>query len=276
MIIRIKLEKLNFQIANIYNEVAELLSEGRCKKAQQKIESVSPELQTNTIIEYIRAVCNKEVGNTKLAIKQLTYLIDKDPGFVSAVELILALNKSSYLIGELKYFYELILFVKPENIEMWNFVEKYKDVESIFNKKPNFNEFSKRESEIQKLEEKKEIKSINALVTQIHKNKNNLKSGSGELPKKNTNRKSIAIMLDEEREKNKNPNTRSKKNKTVYNINNRIAEIETLTIAKLYIKQGFYKEALDILYKIKKRDNGKNVSETIDEVKKLIQHENVK
>lgn len=267
---------MNFQIANIYNEVAELLSEGRCKKAQQKIESVSPELQTNTIIEYIRAVCNKEVGNKKLAIKQLTYLIDKDPGFVSAVELILALNKSSYLIGELKYFYELILFVKPENIEMWNFVEKYKDVESIFNKKPNFNEFSKRESEIQKLEEKKEIKSINALVTQIHKNKNNLKSGSGELPKKNTNRKSIAIMLDEEREKNKNPNTRSKKNKTVYNINNRIAEIETLTIAKLYIKQGFYKEALDILYKIKKRDNGKNVSETIDEVKKLIQHENVK
>ncbi|MDA3871805.1 MAG: hypothetical protein PF551_05585 [Candidatus Marinimicrobia bacterium] len=285
---------MNLKIEKIYNEVSKLFEEGKYQDAHNKIESVDVELQGNNIIEYLRAVCNQEVGNLAIAIKQFTQVIDKDPTFIKIAETLINLNKSSYSIGELKYFYELILAIKPNNQQMHAFVEKHHNVPSQFDPEPNTQKMEKIIHLRSIKESNRKGKYINPLIRELELNaekyKNDIKNNGGKKSKKDKpvimpdfdaestqkQNKKIVDKLVNNSSKKKNYNKDKEDNKeNKGNENNRVINVETLTIARLYIKQGYYKEALDILFKIKKQDgdNNEKIFETIKEVKKLIKQE---
>lgn len=280
---------MNSKIEKVYNEVSKLLKERKYKDAHKKIESVDTELLENNIIEYLRAICNQEIGNVEIAIKQFTKILDKDPTFIKAAEILVNLNKSSYSIGELKYFYELISAVKSNN-KMRAFIRKYRNVPSEFNPEPNIQKMTKniRSRSPKKLNGNN--KNLNPLIKELKLNAEKYKNEIKNNTEKKSPKSKLAIMPDADAESNKKKskkivdkseskfskkeNDKGGKKDNKENIDLAI-NVETLTIARLYIKQGYYNEALDILLKLKKRDgvNNKKILETIEEVKKLIQTE---
>jgi tetratricopeptide (TPR) repeat protein len=282
---------MNLKIEKIYNEVSELFAEGKYQDAYNKIESVDVKLQGNNVIEYLRAVCNQEVGNIAIAIKQFTQVLDKDPTFIKIAETLIDLNKSSYSIGELKYFYELILSIKPNNQQMHAFVGKHHNVPSQFYPEPNIQKMKKVIHSLPIKKSNGKNRYINPLIRELELNaekyKNDIKNNGEKKSKKDKpvimpdfdaestqkQNKKISDKLKDNSSKKKNYNKDKEDNKkNKGNGNNRVINVETLTIARLYIKQGYYKEALDILFKIKKQDgsNNEKILETIKEVKKLI------
>ena len=285
---------MNLKIEKIYNEVSELFAEGKYQDAYNKIESVDVKLQGNNVIEYLRAVCNQEVGNIAIAIKQFTQVLDKDPTFIKIAETLIDLSKSSYSIGELKYFYELILSIKPNNQQMHAFVGKHHNVPSQFYPEPNIQKMKKVIHSLPIKKSNGKNRYINPLIRELELNaekyKNDIKNNGEKKSKKDKpvimpdfdaestqkQNKKISDKLKDNSSKKKNYNKDKEDNKkNKGNGNNRVINVETLTIARLYIKQGYYKEALDILFKIKKQDGGNNekIFETIKEVKKLIEQE---
>lgn len=287
---------MNLKIEKIYNEVSKLLKERKYKDAHNKIESVDKKLMGNNIVEYLRAVCNQEVGNVETAIKQLTQILDKDPTFIIAAEILISLNKSFYSIGELKYFYELILAVKPNNNKMQAFVRKYHNVPSIFNPEPNIQKMKKEIRSRSNRKSNGNGKYLNPLIKELKLNAERYKNEIKDKTEKKSQKGKPAIMPDVDAEsiqkqskkivdkskskssKKENAEESQKEKKDNEKNNDLVINVETLTIARLYIKQGYYKEALDILLKLEKRDGGSNkkILETIKEVKKLIQQENIK
>ena len=243
------------------------------------IEEIKTKVDKNNLIEYLRAVCNQEIGNIEIAIIQFTHILDRDPSFIKIPEILIKLNKGFYSIGELKYFYELILAVKPGNKNMRLFVEKHHKLHSIFNSEPNLSEIKKQPYSQSIKELKKENKYLIELVKELKINGQKYKSDNeNDFEEKPRNMPAIMPDVDAEsihKQSNKFiekfGNNFSKNN---YNIKEKNVNVETLTIAKLYIKQGYYKEALDILFKLKEQDENKNrdkILETIDEVKELVQ-----
>ncbi len=187
---------MNSKIEKIYNEVSKLLKERKYKDAHNKIESVDAELMENNIVKYLSAICNQEVGNVKTAIKQFTQILDKDPTFIKAAEILINLNKSSYSISELKYFYELILAVKPNNNKMHAFVRKYHKVPSDFNPEPNIQKMKKAIRSGSNKRSNGESKYLNPLIKELKLNaekyKDEIKNGT----EKKSQKGKPAIMPD--------------------------------------------------------------------------------
>ncbi len=268
---------MNLKIVNIYNQVSELLKVGKVDDAHCLIESTDFAISKNNIVEYLRAVCNQKIGNIEIAIKQYTNILDRDPSFVVVVERLLELNKASYSIGELKYFYELILSVKPDNKNMRSFIEEHSKIIPCFNTEPNLQKMKKSPHILSTKELQKENKYLSELVKELEAN--------GERYKKEKNskneRKITPIILPDVDAESDNPQNKfiEEHGKDIStnngNSNRKRVNVETLTIANLYIKQGYYKEALDILYKLEKQSGNKNrekIIEAIDEVNELIEN----
>lgn len=208
---------------------------------------------------FTMGLCYHQKEDIFHAIECFTKALRFDPGFISAAEMLLKLNKDNYSLGELKYIYSLIIAYKDGTDEMYQFVQKFVDVPIDPNLTvPNFGQDEMKKAALPRTDNNTYIQH---LINEMDKP---LEPIRPEIPP----RKEIAIIPEQEFSpppKRTIPVQDNKKDSsTKYGI-------ETMTMAKLYVRQGLYRQALNILSKLQERDPGSElIREEIKKVQQLI------
>lgn len=237
---------------NLYQNgqaIFEHLKRHEIDSAFQKAKSLGQEHPKSPLVLFALAKCYEEKEDTFHAIEAYTHVLKYDPSFVSAAEKLVELNKDNYSLGELKYLYTLIVSHKEGTEEMYRFLDQFKKTE--MKSKLSISKFS------QDPKESSDNVYIKHLIDQMHNNQNDSTMGDvcsipgpitppPQQPKED-------VFPDVER------------------LTNTSYGIETLTMAKLYIRQGLYEQAMGILLKLLKRDpNAEDVQIEIDNLQILM------
>ncbi|MEA2077505.1 MAG: tetratricopeptide repeat protein [Candidatus Marinimicrobia bacterium] len=193
------------------------------------------------------------------AIECFTKALQFDPGFISAAEMLLKLNKDNYSLGELKYIYSLIIAYKDGTDEMYQFVQKFKDTPLNANLSiPNLGQDELKTQDLPGVDNNIYIQHL------INEMDEPTVTTQTDIPP----RKEISIISEQQF------TLPPKKSIPVQNNKNDQSArygIETLTMAKLYIRQGLYEQAMGILMKLQLRDPASElVNIEIERVKQLI------
>jgi len=208
---------------------------------------------------FTMGLCYHQKEDIFRAIECFTKALRLDPAFISAAEMLLKLNKDNYSLGELKYIYSLIIAYKDGTDEMYQFMQKFEDTPMISNLSiPNIGQDELKKPDIPRDDNNTYIQH---LITEMDKPQETIKS---EAPPK----KEISIIPEQQftpPPKKATPVLDNKKdNSSKYGI-------ETMTMAKLYVRQGLYRQALGILSKLQERDPESDMIRTeIRKVQQLI------
>ncbi len=178
------------------------------------------------------------------AIDSFTRALRYDPSFVSAAEMLLKLNKDNYSVSELKYLYLVITAYKKGSPEMHQFLRKFKD--TLANAQLTVPNLGQDELSADNLPGVDDNKYIQHLI----KNMDNPEQAQKEIT--SPAKKELSIIPEKDYRPPRNKAPEPVINNTTTNKNN--YGIETMTMAQLYIRQGLYEQALDILFKLQQRD----------------------
>ena len=188
-----------------------------------------------------------------------------DPSFISAAEMLLKLNKDNYSLGELKYIYSLIIAYKDGSDEMYNFIQKFKDTPMI--SKLTIPNLGQDKLKTEDLPGGDNNAYIQHLINEMDKpdQRDHLETSPP---------KELSIVPEQQfvpPPKKRIPIQNNKNDQsTRYGI-------ETLTMAKLYIRQGLFEQAMGILLKLQQRDPASElVKAEIDHVNQLMKDEKEK
>jgi len=269
------------------------------------------------LAHFVMARCLREQGDIPGTLRYLAAVIRLDPGFASAAELLLELNKDSYSIGELKDLYRLTAAHKPPAPEVREFLRKFRDVP--FKTELSIPEADKKsETAAEKLPGPDDDTYIGLLIDQMDRPEAEDKA---DLQTDSKNVSTIEIVEDtlplpgesisDKESDSPSPlkksypqaeaeqaapaagasapqesyplktNTFQPPRKQAPPQNNSKQSpvsssygIETLTMAQLYVRQGLYDYALDILLKLQKRDPGsERIRQEIERVKQCMNQE---
>ena len=242
--------------------VLEHLEKNETNVALEKVKLLLDKYPEDALAWFSLGLCYYQKEDVFKAIDSFTRAIGFDPSFISAAEMLLKLNKDNYSLGELKYIYSLIIAYKNGTDEMYSFIQKFKN--TTINSKLSVPNFGQDKLKTQDLPGVDDNTYIQHLITEMDK------------PEKNTGykkpqRKEISIVPEQQfipPPKKKIPVQNNKNDQsTRYGI-------ETLTMAKLYIRQGLFEQAMAILLKLQQRDPGsEQVNSEIDHVKQLMKDE---
>jgi tetratricopeptide (TPR) repeat protein len=234
--------------------VLQHLEKNENQEACRKAELLRKTHPDNALICYVTGLCYRRTRDVFKTIEYLTLTLRNDPSFTSAAEMLLELNKDNYTVGELKYLYEIIANYKEADPEMLRFLQKFKDVPV----KPDLT-----------IPERPAEQVATASFTGIDDNAY-IQHLINEMDKPEVK----SLPTEEKPEKVPTPAYRPPRQKipvasqnNIKNGNGSAYGIETMTMAQLYIRQGLYDNAMDILLKLQKRDP---LSERIkNEIKRL-------
>ena len=242
--------------------VLEHLEKNETNVALEKVKLLLDKYPEDALAWFSLGLCYYQKEDVFKAIDSFTRAIGFDPSFISAAEMLLKLNKDNYSLGELKYIYSLIIAYKGGTDEMYSFIQKFKN--TTINSKLSVPNFGQDKLKTQDLPGVDDNTYIQHLITEMDK------------PEKNTGyekpqRKEISIVPEQQfipPPKKKIPVQNNKNDQsTRYGI-------ETLTMAKLYIRQGLFEQAMAILLKLQQRDpESEQISSEIDHVKQLMKDE---
>lgn len=292
------LEKLHKQDAALLLKQATLLLERYPEQA---------------LAHYVMALCLHQNGDIPGTLRHLAAVLQRDPSFVSAAELLLELNKDNYSIGELKYLYSLIAAHKAVPPEGLHYLRKFPDV--ALKTDLSIPETGKSpEAAPETLPGSDDDVYIRHLLDEMeHSEKTEMPQAEAEamttieisedappLPGESITDKEKAVPLFTE-ETTETPKDKTQDVKApsptprevpaaqtgIYQPprkqtppqNNKPGpaasySVETLTMAQLYIRQGLYKYALDILLKLQKRDPAsERIRQEIERVKQYMNEE---
>ncbi|MDD3715708.1 MAG: hypothetical protein PHX07_06340 [Candidatus Marinimicrobia bacterium] len=268
------------------------------------------------LVHYVMALCLHQKGDIPGTLRHLAAVLQRDPSFVSAAELLLELNKDNYSIGELKYLYSLIAAHKAVPAEGQQYLRKFPDValktdlsvpengksnEVAPETLPGSDDDAYIRHLLDEMEhsEKTEISQTQAeaeTVTTIEIGEDAPPLPGESITDKKTSAPAFSEITvpapkeDTPEEKAPAPVTREipdaqpgiyqAPRKQAPPQNNKPGaaaasySVETLTMAQLYMRQGLYEYALDILLKLQKRDPGsERIRQEIDRVKQLMNEE---
>lgn len=116
------------RIHDIYTSVSNLLEKGLAKQGLSLLKTVSPSLQNHPIIQYLKGVCQQEIGDYDSAENYFRTVIHNDPTFLSAVEALLYMPDNSLTQGEEAYLCELVAMLKPESPSLTEIRESLQNV----------------------------------------------------------------------------------------------------------------------------------------------------
>lgn len=251
------MEHLSFYEENQF--VLEHLDKKETNVALEKAKLLVDKFPEEALPQYLLGLCFHHKDDIFHAIESFTKALRHDPGFISAAEMLLKLNKDNYSVGELKYIYSLIIAYKDGTDEMYQFVQKFSNVPMIPELSiPNIGQDSLKAGNLPGLDDNTYIQHlINEMDTPEEKRETMTP------PKKE-------ISIIPEAQYVPPPKKRAP---VQNNKNDQKARygIETMTMAKLYVRQGLYEQALGILKKLQERDPGSEpVKAEIEKVRKLM------
>jgi tetratricopeptide (TPR) repeat protein len=263
----------------------------------QRAEELLKRYPRHALSHFVLACCQREQRSYIDAIRNCSKALRMDPSFIAAAEMLLELNKDNYSVGELKYLYSLISAYKDTTPEMQQFLRKFKDIpmnaqltlpepEKVPEKAENLPGSSDNEyirhliNEMDETEFRQEIEAVREKATTDSHEREEALSFPGESIKDGEERVSTPVPAAQPEEKTE-PAIRLDfqppvKQNPVRQLNNKTATannygIETMTMAQLYIRQGLYEHAMQILLKLKEKDPGsERIQKEMDRVKKLM------
>jgi tetratricopeptide (TPR) repeat protein len=251
------MEQINYYEEN--QSVLEHLDKRETGVALEKAKILVDKFPEEALPLFSMGLCYHQKEDIFHAIECFTKALMLDPAFISAAEMLLKLNKDNYSLGELKYIYSLIIAYKDGTDEMYKFVEKFSDVPLAPNLSiPNFGQDDMNKAN---LPAKDENAYIRHLINEMDKPEEMART---EAPP----RKELSIIPEQEFTPPPKKNIPVRNNK---NDNSTQYGIETMTMAKLYIRQGLYRQALGILNKLRERDpDSVLIKEEIQKVTQLL------
>ena len=210
--------------------------------ALEKAKLLANKFPNEALPLFTMGLCYYQKEDVFHAIENFTKALRLDPGFISAAEMLLKLNKDNYSLGELKYIYSLIIAYKDGSDEMYQFIQKFEDIPLNPNLTiPNVGQDEMKEAELPGTDDNTYIQH---LISEMDKPQEQIKPN---IPPK----KEISIVPEEvftpPPKKTIPVQDNKKDNSTKYGI-------ETMTMAKLYVRQGLFRQALGILSKLQERD----------------------
>lgn len=267
----------------------------RLQRAEELL-SAHPE---QALAYYVLAVCYHEKEDYFEAIKNYTLTLEKDPEFIEAAKMLLELNKDNYSVSELKYLYTLICNYQDGQQEMQQFLRKFEDAplkselsipeapKTIENPEElpgtNDNEYIRHLlQEMEKPEESEKSAKDEEAYTSINlhdeklpfpgesiEEKKEPEQNEAKEPEKDSGKEAFFTLDFQPPAKQPLPPQNNVKPSPVNNYG-----IETMTMAQLYIRQGLYEHALQILLKLQERDpDAERVKAEIERVNKLIREQ---
>lgn len=251
------MEQINYYEDN--QSVLDHLEKKETAVALEKARLLVNKYPEKALSHFSMGLCYHQKEDIFHAIECFTKALKLDPAFITAAEMLLKLNKDNYSLGELKYIYSLIIAYKDGTDEMYQFIEKFKDIPLKANLGiPELGQDSLKTKEVPGPDNNDYIEH---LINEMDKPEQSTKK---EIPP----RKEISIIPEKEfvpppkkavpMQNNKNDQA------TKYGI-------ETLTMAKLYVRQGLLEQAMGILIKLQQRDPDSSlVKEEIERVKQLM------
>ncbi|MDZ7820369.1 MAG: hypothetical protein U5N26_00360 [Candidatus Marinimicrobia bacterium] len=210
------------------------------------------------------------------SIDSYTRALHTDPTFLAAAEKLLALNKDNYSVGELKYLYTLILDHKKGSEEMRRFLQKFKkvpmDAELTV---PDLGQDQLSANDLPGMDDDAYIRHLIRGMDRIEEKSRSTPAGQGPPEQasgggeKGTEEKAIPVDFRPPPKQTPAPQNNDTPVKPAS------YGIETMTMARMYIRQGLYENAIDILLKLQKRDpSSERVKKELERVKQLISEEN--
>jgi tetratricopeptide (TPR) repeat protein len=212
--------------------------------AFEKAKALVTKHPDSALLWYSLGLCYYHKQDNFNAIDSFTRALRFDPSFVSAGEMLLQLNKNNYSIPELKYIYSLIIAYKEGSDEMYQFIQKFKNTPmSMDLSVPNLGQDELKTEGLPGVDDNAYIQH---LINEMDKPQ---KVVPIEMPPK----RNLSNVPDQGFTPPPKKNIPLQNNK-----NDQSARygIETLTMAKLYIRQGLYEQAMGILMKLQDRDPG--------------------
>ncbi|MCD6337635.1 MAG: tetratricopeptide repeat protein [Candidatus Marinimicrobia bacterium] len=254
------MEQINYYEDN--QSVLKHLEKNETNVALEKAKLLLKKYPKEALIWFSMGLCYYQKDDIFKAIESFTRSLNLDPSFISAAEMLLKLNKDNYSLGELKYIYSLIVSYKKGTEEMYNFIQKFKDI--AMNPKLSIPDIGQDKLKTEDLPGIDNNAYIQHLITEMDKPEQKTQST---IP----HRKEISIIPEQQFVSPPKKKIPVQNNKNDQNIR---YGIETLTMAKLYIRQGLFEQAMNILLKLQQRDPGSElVNAEIDHVKQLIKNE---
>ena len=239
--------------------ILEHLDKGETGVALEKAKILLEKHPQEALPLFSMGLCYHQKQDIFHAIECFTKALQLDPTFISAAEMLLKLNKDNYSLGELKYIYSLIIAYKDGTDEMYQFIQKFADVPLIANLSiSNIGQDDMRKPDLPGVNDNDYIQH---LINEMDKPQEPIKP---DIPPK----KEISIIPEQKftppPKKNIPVQNNNKDNSSKYGI-------ETMTMAKLYIRQGLYRQALGILSKLLERDpSSELIRAEINKVQQLI------
>ena len=249
--------KINFY--EDHQSVLEHLDKQETNVALEKAKLLVNKFPEHALPRFTMGLCYHQKQDVFHAIENFTLALRLDPSFISAAELLLKLNKDNYSLGELKYIYSLIIAYKDGTEEMYQFVQKFKDVPLNANLSiPNIGQDTLVARELPGVDNNAYIQH---LINEMDKPQEPIQP---EIPP----RKELSILPEQHYTPPPKKSVPMQNNKNDQSLR---YGIETMTMAKLYIRQGLYEQALGILSKLKERDpESALIAEEIAHVKQLM------
>lgn len=217
----------------------EFMENNEMTQAFKIVSRLVDEYQTNPLSWHCLGEYYLKQKNIFKAIHCFTKTLQIDPSFVKTAEKLLELNVNNYSVGEMKYLYQIILRYKPGDEEMYRFMEKFASESVVTDlSSPDVGLDDMSMESLPGADNKDYIEHL------IHE----MDAQEEELPEERVE----TVMADLPRSI---PLPKRKPAKNGKHTNNEPAyKIETLTMARLYIRQGLYEQAKNILEKLKKRN----------------------
>ncbi|MCF7832229.1 MAG: tetratricopeptide repeat protein [Candidatus Marinimicrobia bacterium] len=251
------MKKINYYEDN--QSVLEHLEKSETNVALEKAKLLLNNYPKDALVLFSMGLCYYQKEDIFHAIESFTRALRYDPSFISAAEMLLKLNKDNYSLGELKYIYSLIIAYKDGTDEMYNFIRKFEDTAMNSNLSiPNFGQDALKTEGLPGVDDNAYIQH---LITEMDKPE---RKEQTEIPK----RKEMSIVPEQQfipPPKKKIPVQNNKNDQSIR------YGIETFTMAKLYIRQGLFEQAMSILLKLQQRDPESELINTeINHVKQLM------
>jgi tetratricopeptide (TPR) repeat protein len=219
---------------------------------------------------YLAGRCYEQKKDIFHSIESYTRCIRTDPAFLSAAEKLLELNKDNYSVGELKYLYSLIVNHKEGGGEMYRFLRKFSDAPP----EPQLTvpDLSQDELAADELPGTDD----NAYIQHLIRGMDKLDRQPGAAPEAHpaeakTPPETESALPADYQPPPKQPPPPKNNDKPV---RIRSYGIETMTMARMYIRQGLYDNAMDILLKLQEKDPGsERVKSEIRHLKERMEEE---
>lgn len=217
----------------------ELMDNNEMTQAFKIVSRLVDEYQTHPLSWHCLGEYYLKQKNIFKAIHCFTKTLQVDPTFVMTAEKLIELNVDNYSVGEMKYLYQIILRYKPGDEEMYQFMEKFAEENVITDlSSPDVGLDDMSVESLPGTDNKDYIEHL------IHE----MDAQEEELPEEHI--ETVVANLPQAI-----PLPKRKPAKNGKHANNEPAyKIETLTMARLYIRQGLYEQAKNILLKLQKRN----------------------